>query len=49
MNHSVRKILQSEFSATGSQIAVRIEITLNVAVNRAHESVEADVEFTLVN
>ena len=48
MDHPVRQVLQSEFSAAGSQVAICIEIALNVAVNRAHEGVETNVEFPLV-
>ena len=33
MDHPVGQVLQSEFSATGSQVAICIEIALNVTVN----------------
>jgi hypothetical protein len=49
MNHPIRQILQSKLSATGSEITICIEVSLNVTVNRAQECIETDVELSLVN
>jgi hypothetical protein len=48
MDHPVGQVLQSKFSAACSQVAICIEIALNVTVNRAHEGVQTNVEFPLV-
>jgi hypothetical protein len=49
MNHPIRQVLKCEFSTTSSKVAIGIEVTFNVTVNRTHESVEPYIEFTLVN